>query len=104
MRNFLIQLKIDPDEFKWEQLAACSNLDTNLFFDKYESNKIIAEQIDNVCLSCTVLKECYFEALKNKDTGVRAGIYFVNGDPDKNKNSHKTQEVINKIAKKIYND
>lgn len=97
MSNIIEQLGLDPDNVKWYQLSACIGMDINLFYDDYESDKQIASQVDEVCLHCPVIKQCYNEGISNKERGVWGGIYMDLGRVDKEHNSHKTPEVWKKL-------
>ena len=102
MQSFLKSLGIDPDNLKWQDLASCKKLNTNLFFDEYESSTVIAKQIDSICLSCPVIKECYEFGLNKKETGVFGGFYLINGQVDRKRNEHKTEEIASELAGRIY--
>lgn len=102
MQDFLRRLGIDPSNFEWQQLSACKGLDTNLFFEGYESDPIIAGEIDVMCSQCPVLKECYEYGTKNKLFGVFGAFYLSNGQIDRKRNEHKDKEFIKKVAGKIY--
>lgn len=92
MSNLIEQLGLDEETLKWYQLAACSNMDINLFYDTYESDKIAASQVDQVCLHCPVIRECYNEGIENSERGVWGGVYLNIGKIDDDHNSHKTRE------------
>src|SRR4051812_31785351 len=79
MQSFLKSLGIDPDNLKWQDLASCKKLKTKLFFDEYESSTVIDKQIDSICASCPVIKECYDFFQSKKETGVFGGFYLING-------------------------
>lgn len=102
MQEFLRRLGIDPSNFEWQQLAACQGLDTNLFFEGYESDRILAGEIDVMCAKCPVLKECYEFGMKNKLSGVYGAFYLSNGQIDRKRNEHKTREFVSELAGKIY--
>jgi hypothetical protein len=105
MQDFLKSLGIDPETLRWQDLAACKKLKTNLFFDDYESpNKVIAKQIDSICATCPVTKECYEFGRDKKEIGVYGGFYLVNGQVDSKRNEHKTQEIVLRLASKIYDE
>lgn len=91
---------IDAETFEWQRLSACQGMDTDLFFDKYEGAK--AKQIDELCLGCSVGKECFFDGEEKEEEGVRCGFYLIGGKPDQSKNSHKTQQIALDLAAKIY--
>ena len=99
MSRILKQLGIDPDDVKWYHLAACINMPINWFYDEYENDSVVAEQADQVCLSCPVIKQCYQEGIKIKEFGVRGGIYMNLGRVDKQNNAHKTEETWQKLKK-----
>lgn len=100
--DLLEALGVDADTFDWRQLASCDGMDTNLFFDNYEGPT--ARQIDQLCLTCPVGKECFLDGKDNSDEGVRCGFYLINGNPDPAKNSHKSQKIAEELAAKIYGD
>lgn len=102
MQDFLKRLGIDPSNFKWQQLAGCRGLNTNLFFEGYESDPITAGEIDTMCSKCPVIKECHEFGTKNKLFGVYGGFYLSNGQIDKKRNEHKNKEIVMKMARKIY--
>jgi hypothetical protein len=99
------QLGLDPERLKWHQLAACRgitvSMETDFFFDKYESDEVIALQTDQMCLHCPVIKECFLDGKENKAFGVWGGVYMDLGRPDKKYNAHKTPEIW-KALKKIH--
>ena len=113
MSNLLEQLGLDPKDVEWYHLAACntimkSMLDSGMddiakndpFFDGYESDNVIAEQADSICLSCPVIAKCFKEGVKNKDQGVWGGVYLDNvGRPSKDLNAHKTSETWKELRK-----
>jgi hypothetical protein len=100
MSNILNDLGIDRDNVNWYDLALCLGMDTNLFFDKYESDINVAKNIDEACLSCPVIKICHDEGIANNDYGVWGGIYLNAGATDKSKNAHKTKDVWKRIKEK----
>jgi len=102
MSSILNDLGIDKDEFDWFALAICRGMDTNLFFDKYETDINIAKNIDEACLSCPVAKICYQTGVENDEYGVWGGVYLNSGSFDNSKNTHKTPDVWKKIKKNVY--
>lgn len=100
MSNILNDLNLNPDNLNWWDISACRGMDTNLFFDTYESNETVAKNIDECCLSCPVMKICHESGVSNNEYGVWGGIYLSSGLVDKLKNSHKTKEVWKKVNKK----
>lgn len=104
MRISLSEFGIDEDFFSWRDLAACNNMPLGLFFEKYESDKVVARQVDQGCLSCPVQKECYQAGKQNKETGVWGGFYLNNGTEDPIKNKHKTLEIAKAMAERVLSD
>lgn len=100
MSNILFDLGLDPDDFDWWNLGACNGMDTNLFYDKYEADSNVAKNIDQCCLSCPVIKECYAFGISNSEYGVWGGVYLNSGSVDKSRNVHKTEQVWKKIRKR----
>jgi hypothetical protein len=99
MPSLFEKLGIDEQDVKWYHLASCKNMSINWFYDDYENDKELAKQIDQVCLSCPVIKQCHAEGIENKEKGVRGGVYMDLGRPDKQHNSHKDQETWKKLKK-----
>jgi hypothetical protein len=99
MSNILNDLGIDKQEFEWFDLAICRGMDTNLFFEKYETDVNIAKNIDEACLSCPVSKMCYDSGVENNEYGVWGGVYLNAGSVDNSKNTHKTPEIWKRIKK-----
>ena len=100
MSSILNDLGIDKDEFDWFDLAICRGMDTNLFFDRYETDTNIAKNIDEACISCPVAKICYQTGVENDEYGVWGGVYLRSGSIDKSKNLHKTQDLWKRLKKK----
>lgn len=101
MYSILESLGVDVDEFEWYHLAACQNMTTELFFDKYESDLETAKAVDSVCATCPVQRECFYAGAEG-NYGIWGGVYWNgSGKPDKNKNAHKTEETWNKIHRKV---
>lgn len=98
-------LGIDLDELQWIDLALCDGtMDTNMFFDDYEADEQVAKVVDEACLSCPVMAQCLQRGMDNNEWGVWGGIYLVAGKADKNRNSHKTEEVKQAMREKISGD
>jgi hypothetical protein len=95
------ELGIDPDTASWKEYAACHGLDTNYFYDYYESDPVMARTIDQTCLSCPIMKQCLQMGIENGEWGVWGGIYLTSGKKDTNKNAHKTKEDWDAIARRI---
>ncbi len=88
------------EQHLWKDNGACFDMDTNLFFDKYESDINIAKNIDEACLSCPVIKICYDNGIESSDYGVWGGVFLTSGSIDKSRNAHKTKDVWKRIKEK----
>lgn len=100
MSSILNELGVDPDDFSWEDIALCHGMDVNLFYDKYEADQSIANNIDQACLSCPVIAICYKAGVQNNEYGVWGGVYLNSGSIDKARNVHKTDEIWNRLREK----
>lgn len=92
------------DELDWWNLALCKGMNDlrenelphhheDYFFEKYEEDAVIAANMDNICISCPVRKDCLMDAVENKDSGLRGGIYLNKGRVDQTRNQHKTPDI-----------
>ena len=100
MSNILDNLCVDSEDFSGWHLAVCRGMETNLFYDKYESDVNVAKNIDEACMSCPVIKMCFDSGVKNSEYGVWGGVYLSSGEIDKSKNLHKTPEAWKKLRSK----
>jgi hypothetical protein len=100
MSNILNDLGIDKDDFDWWHLAVCRGMDTNLFYEKYESDSNIAKSIDEACLSCPVIKMCYASGVEKDEYGIWGGVYLNAGSIDKTRNLHKSQDTWKRLRSK----
>lgn len=96
-----IILGIDVDYLQWTDFALCKGFDTNDFFDNYEESDNYARVVDEVCLSCPVMKQCLQFGTENKEQGVWGGVYLIAGKPDKTRNAHKTPAIWQQIERRI---
>ncbi len=102
MKNILDELGIEANKLVWTDLSLCKGMNPAWFFEDYENDPEIAKQVDEVCLSCPVMKNCNLAAMNNNETGCWGAVFWSgSGAPDKNKNSHKTKEVWQRIKEKI---
>jgi hypothetical protein len=81
--------------------ALCAGTDTERYFDKYENDSEIAKEIDRMCLSCPVIKECFESGVKTESYGVWGGIFLNEGKLDNVRNSHKSNEVWTRVLNLI---
>lgn len=100
MSNILNNLGIDEEDFSWFDIAVCRGMDTNLFYDKYEVDANIAKNIDEACLSCPVISNCFKAGKNNSEYGVWGGVYLTAGSIDKTKNLHKDTETWKRLKNK----
>lgn len=101
MSDLLSELGLDPEDVTWRDLALCKGNDTEYFYNDYEKDAETAQAIDQMCLHCPVIARCFFEGAKNEH-GVWGGVYWNgSGKPDKNKNSHKSEDVWAAIHQKV---
>lgn len=89
--------QIDPETLMWQDLSVCHGVDTNMFYDDYESDAATAANTDSICKSCPVRKQCLTFGVENYEWGVWGGVYLVNGKMDPNKNAHKSEEDWDEI-------
>lgn len=100
MSDILNKISSDQDSIRWWDIAACNGMDTNLFFDKYESDIQMAAAIDQCCLSCPVINMCYRSGIEQNEYGVWGGVFLSSGLVDKMKNAHKTKEIWKQLKVK----
>ena len=101
MSDILSILGLEGEEFTWKNLAVCNGMPTDMFFNEYESDENVARMVDEACLSCPVMKQCIDYAVNNSEWGVWGGVYLVNGKPDTNRNSHKTEQTWSEVRSRI---
>ncbi len=96
MSEILDILGVDKEDINWTDIATCSGIETNYFFDDYENDAILAKNIDEMCMICPVAKDCLLAGVENSEYGVWSGVYLSLGKIDKTRNAHKTQEFWKK--------
>jgi len=103
MKNLFDFIGIDESDIQWYHLAACNGMtkspEFDWFYDLYETDKTAAKQVDQMCMSCPVIKICHDEGVKNKEKGVWGGVYLDLGRVDKQYNLHKTPEIWKQLKK-----
>lgn len=77
---------------KWVKKARCLNMDTNIFFEKYEDDTDLRKAVDQLCQSCEVQRECLATAISRYEWGVWGGVYFEKGKISKEFNNHKKKQ------------
>lgn len=95
------ELDINLDHLEWRDLFLCHGMDTNMFFDDYESDEQVAKVVDELCLSCPVVKQCLQDGVENKDWGVWGGVFLISGKPNEARNAHKTPEFWSELRLRI---
>lgn len=76
----------------WKDDASCLDLDTNIFFDKYEEDVDTRHIVDSLCQQCPVAKTCFAVGVSGKEWGVWGGIFLENGEISKEFNLHKSKQ------------
>lgn len=96
-------LGIDLEELEWQDLALCQGMPTNLFYEEYEDEQV-SRMVDDICLSCPVLKQCLQRGVEGSEWGVWGGVYLVSGKKDENKNKYKSAETWKAITERLSGD
>lgn len=94
--SLITDLNLDPDTVTWESFASCkglSDVDSELFYEVYENDVIMATNLDQVCVRCPVIKACHNAAVARKDWGLMGGFYKIDGKNDRVRNRHKSKEI-----------
>lgn len=78
--------------YSFEQKPLCLNMDTNMFFDRYEEDPEHAKRMDILCTKCPAQRKCLAYGVSNKEWGVWGGVYLEDGKISKEFNQHKKQE------------
>lgn len=82
---------MDKTRDAWKDRARCLNFDTNIFFDKYEEDLELREDVDEMCSMCPVARTCFAVGVSQKAWGVHGGIYLEDGEISREYNKHKTK-------------
>jgi hypothetical protein len=99
--SILDELGLDAEDLSWEDLASCRSMETDFFFEYYENDKTHAAQVDELCLACPVIAECYEFGSTNKRWGVWGGVYLTDGEIDAKLNKHKAENDWNVWRKRV---
>lgn len=90
---------LDSKDFEWQKIAPCRSYeDPDLFFEAYEEDDQTARVVDQICLHCPVVKQCFASGVKGKEVGVWGGVYLKNGKYDRDQNSHKDTDVLKELS------
>lgn len=76
---------------EWLKKAKCQSFDTNLFFDTYEEDVELREDVDTLCSTCPVARHCFAVGVSTKGWGVWGGIYLEDGEISREFNRHKSK-------------
>lgn len=90
---------LEDDTLQWYHLAVCQGMDTNLFYEDYESDPVLAETMDGICLSCPVRALCLRQGMEEGEYGLWGGIYLNGGKPDKQRNAHKDMDIWSEVIR-----
>lgn len=101
MFDVLKTLGLDAQDLVWQDLSICDQMPTNNFYDDYESSPRLAAAVDQACLSCPVMKQCFTAGILGGEYGTWGGVYLVSGKPDKGRNSHKTPAIKTQIKERL---
>lgn len=78
----------------WKKDASCKSFDTELFFDDYENDETfeLRKDVDELCASCPVVRQCFAVGISQKGWGVWGGVYLENGKISREFNKHRTKQ------------
>jgi hypothetical protein len=89
---------------EWVVKANCRATDKDYFFEKYEEDQAVAVVVDNICLTCPVIIDCFNHGTTNGEWGVWGGVYLVDGEINAIKNAHKTPEIWKELLVAVGTD
>lgn len=75
-----------------EEKRECLGMNISLFFEDYEEDDNLAQEIDQVCYGCELRAECLRFGKETSSYGVFGGVYLFKGKYSKTFNRHKTEE------------
>ncbi|MCA1799715.1 MAG: WhiB family transcriptional regulator [Actinobacteria bacterium] len=102
--DIIQQMGLDPDDVNWQDFASCRDVvkvtydeegHRHVFdpmFEAYELDEYpypIRTAVDQMCANCDVQEICLQTGIDGKESGVRGGIYLVEGVADPARNAHK---------------
>ena len=82
----------DSRSNEWYRESDCRGKELNLFFELYESDDDVAQDVDELCAGCPVRMHCLAMGINTAGTGVHGGVYLNQGRYSK-KNDHKDEDV-----------
>lgn len=86
---------------EWQTRADCKGDPLENYFEKYETDRDIAEETDDKCFACPVRQECLKMGVNTAGTGVFGGVFLVLGKYSKTKNSHKMAYISRKLEQEV---
>jgi len=89
------------NKHKWKDDASCLDYDTNIFFDKYEEEELLRPAVDDLCMSCPVMKSCFAVGISQQEWGVWGGIYLEGGEISKEFNNHKNKAIWGSVWQQL---
>jgi hypothetical protein len=89
---------IEQGDFHWMSLGNCFQFgvegpEDDFWFEQYEYSKEVAANVDDMCITCPVIKACASYGVEKKLDGVWGGIYLQSGKMSGPKNKHKSEET-----------
>lgn len=96
-------LGLDAEDLVWQQLATCKaeSVDPKYFDEYYQSDPLMRPVVDDICISCPVLKECLMWGIEKKESFVWGGHYLENGKIVPDMNDHKSEDFNRLLVERI---
>ena len=91
-------------KLNWKLDAKCTDMDVDIFFEKYEDDIGLRASIDRMCAGCPVAKECLRWGISHEEWGIWGGIYLEAGQKSEEFNEHKTNEVWDELLVQLTHD
>jgi len=95
---------MNKDEWKDEAPCKDSGYAINDFFDNYEEDIELRQDIDALCFSCPLARHCFAVGVSQKGYGVWGGVYIENGKPSREFNRHRTKADWAKVWQNLVVD
>lgn len=87
------------EDMKWMDNANCVGKEKA--FDNYEQGGIYAQEADEMCITCPVIKECFIAGSRGQ-WGQWGGVFWKgNGEPDLRANEHKSSEFMEEVERMV---
>lgn len=99
------EMGLDPKDVSWQDFASCKGIVQvnevdgvrrvfDPMFEAYELDEYpypIRTAVDQMCENCDVREICLETGIEGKESGVRGGVYLVEGVPDPARNAHREE-------------